>query len=380
VLRWFAGVSDRLGVWGAMSAGDTVEAFANSTIRETDFTYEAEASEAMRQHARVGVTAPRVRRDLTTRRVLTTEWVQGVSLLKIIDRVSAQDWDGVRRLLPGIDYHTLVDRYLDECLWELFGSGLFHGDPHPGNVLIARDGTIYLVDFGIVGLLSRDELIAFKGFFESLAVGDLERCYHYYRTLSPPSAATDIVRYRRSLIEIVHEWHLAATHRRLPAADRHSGRFMGKVAELMRQNAVRWEPDHQLFWRCMLALHAVQLQLAPELDLFDAFRRTFDRLRADQLRQLGGAVTDLTMWANLDSGITAVARFAIAAVKDGGGRNTAVLREGARRAIQAHGRSYEIVTLLSIPACIFVATSSESAVLTLIALILVLFGLSSILG
>lgn len=364
VLRWFAKVTDALGVWGRMSAGDTVQAFAASTVCEMDFTQEAQAAEAIRRHARRGVTAPRVRSDLTGRRVLTTEWIEGVSLLKVIECVGAKDWDRLRRILPGIDYRTMVERYVDECLWQLFGSGLFHGDPHPGNVLIGRSGTIHLVDFGIVGILSLEERKAFTGFFESLAVGDLEMCYHYYRILSPPSTTTDITRYRRGLTEIIHDWHLAAAHPRIPAADRHAGRFMGRVAGLMRENAVRWEPNHQLFWRCILTLHAVQLRLAPDLDLFDAFRRTFDRVRPQPQRQLQAVLQDPATWAHAARAREAAGRVIAGAAPDtADGWGLAILREGTRGPLRARWPDHAGIVLLFLPACILAAAGSGSALL-----------------
>jgi ubiquinone biosynthesis protein len=366
VLRWFAWTTDALGVWGEMSASDTVEAFAASTARELDFTQEARASATIRRNTRLGVSVPRVRVDLTTRCVLTTEWVEGASLLKVIERVDAQDWDGLHRLLPGIDYVTMVSRHVDECLWELFGSGVFHGDPHPGNVLITEDGIIHLIDFGIVGTLSRDERKAFTGFFESLAFGDSEMCYHYYRILSPPSAYTDITRYRRALTEIIHEWHMISTLRRIPASERHAGRFMGKVAKLMRENGVYWEPDHQLFWRCILALHALQLRLAPDFDLFDAFRRTFDRVRPEPYGRLDASLRDPSTWMDLARAVEAAGHVAIGTLpKIAGGFSVPISIESSRGTLSPWRGGAGMMVLLLLPMCVLAATSPRLALLGL---------------
>jgi len=364
VLRWGVRVIDALGLLGEITFADTIEAFARSTARETDFTHEAWASTSIRRHMREGVTAPRVRFDLTTRQVMTSEWVDGVSLLKVIDRVSAEDWEGLRRIVPGIDYHTLVERYVDECMFQLFGTGLFHGDPHPGNVLVARDGTIYMIDFGIVGSLSPDERRAFIGFFESLAVGDTEMCYRYYASLSPPTMFTDSMRYRRGMTEVVHQWYLTMQQKGTTAAERHSGHYMGTISEIMRSNAVHWEPDHQLFWRCILALHGVQLRLAPELDLLQAFRRTFDRVRPPPHRQLRAAVQDPKTWFELSRALVAAGRLATdtgPAIADG--RSIAARIESTRGTVHGwrprHARG--VLALLVLPLCVVVAASRHAA-------------------
>lgn len=315
-LRWFGWVADALGVFGEMSASDTIAAFAESTLRETDFTQEARASAAIAVHTYKGVTVPRVHMDLTAPAVLTMAWVDGTSLLKVIDHVEARNWEGLRRVLPGLDYRVMVDQYVQETLLELFGRGLFHGDPHPGNVLIGKDGTIFLIDFGIVGSLSPDERRAFTGFFESLALGDTEMCYHHYSKLSPPSAYTDRSRYRRELTAIIHEWHLTMQHGGTTPAERHSGRFMGRVSEIMRNNAVQWEPTHQLVWRCILTLHAVQLRLAPDLDLFDSFRRSFDNLRKPPLQRVAASLLSPETWQNSRRALLAGARVASGPAKD----------------------------------------------------------------
>ena len=114
------------------------------------------------------------------------------------------------------------------------------------------------------------------GYFESLALGDVEACYHYFRRFSSPTVVSDAVRFRNAATEILHEWHLLAQQTESQVNERHSGRFITRVTGVMRDNLVGWEPNHQLFWRCILTMHSVQLRLAPELDLFAAFRRTFD--------------------------------------------------------------------------------------------------------
>lgn len=361
VLRWFAWISDALGVWGKMSASDTVEAFAATTAKELDFIEEASASETIRRSTRFGVTVPRVRRDLTTSRILTTEWVNGVSLLKLIEKVEAQDWDGLRHLVPAIDYSTIVTRYVDECLWELFGSGIFHGDPHPGNVLIAKDGMIYLVDFGIVGTLSSDERGAFTGFFESLAFGEAEICYYYYRILSPPSAYTDITRYRRTLIKIIDDWHSITILKHVPASERHSGRFMGRVANLMRENGVRWEPNHQLFWRCILALHSVQLRMSPDLDLFDAFRRTFNRVRPEAYARSMARLREMFTSQDLGHSVEAASRVATSlGARMGTDFNLRVSLENPHGSKQSWG-----APLALLPVCVLAAIGPYSVLVTL---------------
>lgn len=79
------------------------------------------------------VYVPLVHRCATTRRVLTTEWVEGKQLAASPPAV-------IRRLVPvGV-----------ECFFtQLIDTGFFHSDPHPGNLLVTTDGRLALIDFGL---------------------------------------------------------------------------------------------------------------------------------------------------------------------------------------------------------------------------------------
>jgi ubiquinone biosynthesis protein len=109
---------------------------------ELDFTREAASNAAMRR-ARAGddgVRIPEIYADLTTRRVLIMDEVKGASVSdqRAVDECGAPRVDLARALLESFLSQILVD-------------GVYHADPHPGNVLVDRGGTLWFIDFGAVG-------------------------------------------------------------------------------------------------------------------------------------------------------------------------------------------------------------------------------------
>jgi ubiquinone biosynthesis protein len=109
---------------------------------ELDFTREAMNNAAMRR-ARAGdagVRIPEIYADLTTRRVLVMDEVVGAS----VSDQRAIDASGAAR-------SVLATALLDSFLSQILTDGVYHADPHPGNVLVDRDGTLWLIDFGAVG-------------------------------------------------------------------------------------------------------------------------------------------------------------------------------------------------------------------------------------
>lgn len=111
---------------------------------ELDFTREAANNAAMRR-ARgedEGVAFPEIYADLTTRRVLVMDEVAGVPV---------SDQEAVARC--GVPREALAARLTDSFLTQILADGVYHADPHPGNVLIDDEGTLWFIDFGAVGMI-----------------------------------------------------------------------------------------------------------------------------------------------------------------------------------------------------------------------------------
>jgi len=111
---------------------------------ELDFTREA-ANNALMRSARSGdpgVAFPEIYRDLTTQRLLVMDEVVG----KPVSDGAAVDRTGVPRV-------ELADHLMDSFLTQILSDGVYHADPHPGNVLIDETGMLWFIDFGAVGMI-----------------------------------------------------------------------------------------------------------------------------------------------------------------------------------------------------------------------------------
>lgn len=125
-----------------------VETVARSLVLELDLRMEAAGASELMEAA---VTAnnlhiPEVVWPLTSKRVLTTEWIDAIALTDIA-AVEASDIDRVKLA------HDITDAFLT-CALE---RGAFHADMHAGNLFVSRDGKLWAVDFGIVGRLEGPE-------------------------------------------------------------------------------------------------------------------------------------------------------------------------------------------------------------------------------
>lgn len=130
-----------------------VREFERSVVRELDFSLEGRTMDRVRRNFAGDETVhvPRVHWSLTSRRVLAMEFCDGIK----IDRI-----ENLRA--AGHDLERIAHRGADAMLKQIFEDGLFHGDPHPGNLRVLPDDVIGFLDFGIVGRLDeplRDVLV-----------------------------------------------------------------------------------------------------------------------------------------------------------------------------------------------------------------------------
>jgi ubiquinone biosynthesis protein len=125
---------------------DEVIAFTRS---EFDYCHEADAARRLRAQEIKGMYVPRVHGELCTRRVLTTEFVEGVTLNEVLNHLDDPDWLDRKR----VNRDRLARQIMRNQLQQALRCGFFQADPHPANLILMDDGGLGYVDFGIVGEL-----------------------------------------------------------------------------------------------------------------------------------------------------------------------------------------------------------------------------------
>ncbi|HXT14127.1 MAG TPA: AarF/UbiB family protein [Gemmatimonadaceae bacterium] len=165
VVQWFTGVQ------GLESYHPDI---AKMIAEELNFAQEAEnirrigANFAGDPMARV----PVVVSELSTTRVLTTEFVEGTKVT---------DFEGLsaRRF----ERRDVAARVVAAYCRMIFVDGVYHADPHPGNIFVAPDGAIAFVDFGAVGVLGPNMREGIPAFFEGIIRRDPRRITDAIRTM-----------------------------------------------------------------------------------------------------------------------------------------------------------------------------------------------------
>lgn len=138
---------------------DIVDELGKALRVELDYTIEARNAEKFANQYKTwkNIHVPPVYWDYCTSRVLTMGFAEGI---KLSDQEQLDQ--------AGLDRRLLAERFAKTIFHQVLVEGFFHGDPHPGNVLALKDGSLVLLDFGMVGRLTPEMKKHFASFVIAL--------------------------------------------------------------------------------------------------------------------------------------------------------------------------------------------------------------------
>ncbi len=229
-----------------------VEEFARTLEKEIDFTIEASHMERFARQFREtpGIYIPKVHRPLSTRRILTMEYIQGI---KVSD-LSALE-------AAGLDRKLLAVRGAEIILEQILRFGFFHADPHPGNIFILRDHVICYLDFGMMGSVDRqaredfaDLIFAYLGRDEKKVAQVLLHIMEYEEEPNRRALEKDLADFL--------EGALYPPMKKAPIAA-----LLKVLLELIHRHRLRIPADIFLMIKALAITEAVGFTLDPEFDL-----------------------------------------------------------------------------------------------------------------
>jgi ubiquinone biosynthesis protein len=158
-------VKERVRALDFVDVGELVDEFARAIRQELDYRLEGRNAETLHRNfaGHPHVLVPRVYWTYTRARVLTLEFVEGRQLADIEEAGYSL-----------ADRKRLAEVIAEAWMTMIFRDGFFHGDPHPANILVLRPDQIGLVDFGLAGKLTDDDVSKATRLFIDVANENLE--------------------------------------------------------------------------------------------------------------------------------------------------------------------------------------------------------------
>ena len=229
-----------------------IEEFTNSLNKEIDF--ENEAKETKRFLANIrnnsNIHAPRIYDELTTTRVLVSEFIDGTNP-ENIDALKKQNCDLVK----------LAENSVDSILKQIFEYGFFHADPHPGNILILPNNVVCFIDFGMVGKVTPIQ----KQYFASLILNILkkrsDKIVKVLLKLTHYDVEPDRELMERDMYNIIDEFLLYS----LKEVD--FGKFLSALMDVFARHKLRLKAEIFLLLKSLVSLEKTGKVLAPDVNI-----------------------------------------------------------------------------------------------------------------
>ena len=252
---------------GILNPLEIVETFSKSLQNELDYFTEARNLEQFKTLYRDydSLYIPKPYRDLTTKKVLTIEFVSGC---KINDLDTLKSW--------GIRPPQIAKKGLNLYLRQIFEIGVFHADPHPGNILIKPNGNIALIDFGMIGKLMQSQKYAFAGVFISLANKDAKSMATNLRRLAIDHEIDDMRAFEYDLNDLIQDYIVFA------GEDVGVRDFTARLQKLAYKYKLQIPGVIFLILRSLAILEGTSKQLDPEFDVLENIKPYGLKLLAEQ--------------------------------------------------------------------------------------------------
>lgn len=247
--------------------------FMEWTAEELDYHCEARHMKALRSQQEQGAQSkqgtqwvPIVFDELTTRRLLVMEFLDGVTLVAFLRAMEDGDEITLRRAYqagyrPEIFARNLVDNFIEQ----VFVHGYYHADLHPANLVIQPGNTVGYLDFGITGRLStyaRHNLVAMT---RATATGDMDTKLDAMFRISVADPGADVEGFRIGLHRLAEKWYdIEGGRRRLRCG---FTVVMLDMLQLSQETGVWPERDVVKYIRSSMVLDGLLRRVAPDFDL-----------------------------------------------------------------------------------------------------------------
>ena len=227
-----------------------VEEFKRWTLRELNFMYEASNTKLVAENFRRSsdIIIPRIYDDYSTRRVLTMTFISGVPINNI---AKLQKHKNINLIIKKT-YRALVEMVLSH--------GIFHADPHPGNILI-HDNKIAFIDFGVVGRFD-DHLrdITLK-LLNATVTNDPDMAFNAIMELQRKNGITNKQQLQRDVQDILDQVRIEKLK------DVQVSQLMTSILDTIHRHQIEVPIDFTLFAKTVITMEGVGLRYSPNFRL-----------------------------------------------------------------------------------------------------------------
>ncbi len=258
----------------------TAEEFAKTLLQELDFTREASNLQRFGQNFAEdkSICIPKAHEEQSTQRVLTMDYLEGIGLTQKETLLEAD-----------LDLKELAQRGAQMFVDMIFRDGFYHADPHPGNLLVLADGSIGVLDCGMVGRLDEDLREQVEDMVLAAIDQDAKRLTGYVMKLGQVPSGIDRVALAAQMDEFL------ADYGNQSIADFDLSGALNGMMRIIREHQIILPTKIGMLIKVLVMLEGTAQQLDPDFSLAELL----SRYKQQAMRR---RFSPQRMWSKLQSG------------------------------------------------------------------------------
>lgn len=250
IIAWFARqIHVRMEDFRPYNLPDLIREAKKRLEEELDYRNEANNTEIFRvlHSEQKDVYAPKVFREYSSPRLLITEWINGLTPDEI--RLDSEEAERIARLGGESIFHQIV------------GTGFFHSDPHPGNVLITPDRRICLIDWGQAGQITPEMRYHLADMFAAITDLDTDKVLCIAEKMSRDNRLQDRLELEKKVTYLLNKHHKSGLRKTK------MGTLGLELLYLFGKYGLNVSPDYALLSKSILCIEETAHTLAPGFDI-----------------------------------------------------------------------------------------------------------------
>jgi ubiquinone biosynthesis protein len=270
-MRYLGGLLERrVSDFRYYNVSGVIDEFERAIVKELDFELEARNMEKFRSYFENNskICTPKNFEEYSTMRVLTMDFIDGVKITEMQDANIRADGKSIARIGA-------------QCYFEqIFKYGFFHGDPHPGNLLIKDNNTLCFIDFGIMGHLDIDFVNNLAELFTYIVDYDLNGVINQLLYMEIINDNVDIKSLKYDLMDIIDQSYGADI--------KDLGGFINEFStpDLMEKYKIELPKDFILLGKVLDFLEELGRSLDPNFNTIEVTEPLIKKLLAKRLNPM----------------------------------------------------------------------------------------------
>lgn len=228
-----------------------LDEFWQTAKEEMDFLNEAKYSQRFAQlHKDIRyIASPRIYEEYTTKKVLVMEYIGGYD----IDNVDILE-------KQGYDCSEIAIKLAENYIKQIVDDGFFHADPHPGNLRI-RNGKIVWIDFGMMGILNRQDKDLMKNAVYAIGTNNVQQLVETILTLGVHDNRVDYSAFYNDMDVFMHRYI------EMDLKDINLGDAMQEIFVIAHKHHIAMPKGISMLARGLVTIESTVMTIDPEINI-----------------------------------------------------------------------------------------------------------------